>query len=182
MNKWSSMCEPNMSTLHVFESTEALNVSIVRAVLIRPMRLNEDGSTFLFEGSELVLVGLARANLGSGLGYHAGRRAGPVCASSCVQPFTSHVLSRHFWSLLPFPNHEKLSVTVFATTTLWRHTDGVYASSRMFTQSPSQIIQSKPIGEGLDGFRNTFRLMCEDIGVSSPSQALEQMRYEGNTA
>ncbi|UPX12656.1 uncharacterized protein EKO05_0003197 [Ascochyta rabiei] len=48
----------------------------------------------------------------------------------------------------------------------------------MSTQSRSQIVQSKPIGEGLDGFRNTFRSICEDIGVSNSSQALDHVGYE----
>ncbi|KAL5400322.1 hypothetical protein PMIN03_012471 [Paraphaeosphaeria minitans] len=48
----------------------------------------------------------------------------------------------------------------------------------MSTQSRSQIIQSKPIGEGLQGFRNTYRSICEDIGVSNSSQALDQVGYE----
>ena len=57
-----------------------------------------------------------------------------------------------------------------------------YASSRMSTQSRSQAIQSKPIGEGLDGFRNTFNSICDDIGVPSSSQALDKVGYEGSTS
>ncbi|KAI1508044.1 hypothetical protein KJE20_03562 [Pyrenophora tritici-repentis] len=48
----------------------------------------------------------------------------------------------------------------------------------MSTQSRSQVIQSKPIGEGLDGFRNTFNSICDDIGVPNSSQALDQVGYE----
>ncbi|KAH8733202.1 hypothetical protein GQ44DRAFT_669076 [Phaeosphaeriaceae sp. PMI808] len=48
----------------------------------------------------------------------------------------------------------------------------------MSTQSQSQIIQSKPIGEGLDGFRNTFSSICEGIGVPYSSQALDQVGHE----
>ncbi|KAF2844333.1 hypothetical protein T440DRAFT_460691 [Plenodomus tracheiphilus IPT5] len=48
----------------------------------------------------------------------------------------------------------------------------------MSTQSRSRIIESKPIGEGLDGFRNTFNSICEDIGVPNSSQALDQVDYE----
>ncbi|KAF3049727.1 hypothetical protein E8E11_010167 [Didymella keratinophila] len=48
----------------------------------------------------------------------------------------------------------------------------------MSTQSRSQVIQSKPIGKGLDGFRSTFRSICEDFGVSNSSQALDQVGYE----
>ncbi|KAF1934957.1 hypothetical protein EJ02DRAFT_487765 [Clathrospora elynae] len=48
----------------------------------------------------------------------------------------------------------------------------------MSTQSRSQVIQSKPIGEGLDGFCNAFNLICDDIGVPNSSQALNQVSYE----
>ncbi|KAL6173862.1 hypothetical protein ACJQWK_00023 [Exserohilum turcicum] len=48
----------------------------------------------------------------------------------------------------------------------------------MPTQSQSLIIPSKPIGKGLDGFRNYFRSICEDIGVSNSSQALDHVDYE----
>ncbi|KAF2844181.1 hypothetical protein T440DRAFT_523703 [Plenodomus tracheiphilus IPT5] len=48
----------------------------------------------------------------------------------------------------------------------------------MSTQSRSQVIQSKPIGEGLDGFRNTFNSICDDIGVPHSSQALDKVGYE----
>ena len=58
----------------------------------------------------------------------------------------------------------------------------LYASSRMSTQSRSQVIQSKPIGEGLNGFRNTFNSIYDDIGVPSSSQALDKVDYEGSTS
>ncbi|KAF1345648.1 hypothetical protein EJ07DRAFT_169940 [Lizonia empirigonia] len=48
----------------------------------------------------------------------------------------------------------------------------------MSTQSWSQVIQSKPIGEGLSGFRNTFNSICEDKGIPTSSQALDQVGYE----
>ena len=55
-----------------------------------------------------------------------------------------------------------------------------HACSRMSTQSRSQVIQSKPIGEGLSGFRNTVNSICEDKGIPTSSQALEQVGYEGS--
>ncbi|PVH91134.1 hypothetical protein DM02DRAFT_664311 [Periconia macrospinosa] len=48
----------------------------------------------------------------------------------------------------------------------------------MTTQSRSQTIQSKPIGQGLDGFRSSFNSICEDIGIPSSSQALGQIGDE----
>jgi hypothetical protein len=56
----------------------------------------------------------------------------------------------------------------------------LYVSSRMSTQSWSQVIQSNPIGEGLSGFRNTFNAICEDKGIPTSSQALDQVGYEGS--
>ncbi|KAF3009533.1 hypothetical protein E8E13_004868 [Curvularia kusanoi] len=50
VGKWKNMCEPNMLTLHVFESMNVLNISIASGVLTRPVRLNEDESVFKFEG------------------------------------------------------------------------------------------------------------------------------------
>ncbi|KAE8849627.1 hypothetical protein PTNB73_01362 [Pyrenophora teres f. teres] len=46
----------------------------------------------------------------------------------------------------------------------------------MSTQSRSQAIQSKPIGEGLDGFRKISNSICDGIGVPNSSQALDQNR------
>ncbi|KAJ6192161.1 LOW QUALITY PROTEIN: hypothetical protein J3E72DRAFT_443079 [Bipolaris maydis] len=45
----------------------------------------------------------------------------------------------------------------------------------MSTQSRSQIVQSNPLG---NGFRNTFKSICKDIGVSNSSQALGQLGHE----
>ena len=56
----------------------------------------------------------------------------------------------------------------------------LHASSRMSTPSRSQVIQSKPIGEGLSGFRNTFNSICEDKGIPTSTQALDQVGYEGS--
>ncbi|KAJ4333150.1 hypothetical protein N0V95_009496 [Ascochyta clinopodiicola] len=44
----------------------------------------------------------------------------------------------------------------------------------MSAQSRSQIIQSRPIGSGLDSFRNTFSSICEDVGIQISSQMLDQ--------
>ncbi|KAJ5022532.1 hypothetical protein J3E73DRAFT_373818 [Bipolaris maydis] len=48
----------------------------------------------------------------------------------------------------------------------------------MSTQSRSQVVQSKPIGEGLNGFRKTFKSTCKNIGILTSSQALKQVGYE----
>ncbi|PZD30685.1 hypothetical protein A1F97_10045 [Pyrenophora tritici-repentis] len=48
----------------------------------------------------------------------------------------------------------------------------------MSTQSRSQVILSKPIGEGLSGFRNTFNSICKDKGIPTSSQALDEVGYE----
>jgi hypothetical protein len=45
--------------------------------------------------------------------------------------------------------------------------DGLCSSCRMSTQSRLQIIQSKPIGNGLDAFRNSFSSICEHIDIPS---------------
>jgi hypothetical protein len=50
VSKWKDMCEPNMPTVHVFENMKVINISIASGVLIRPVRLTEDGNEFRFEG------------------------------------------------------------------------------------------------------------------------------------
>ncbi|KAF2844618.1 hypothetical protein T440DRAFT_523364 [Plenodomus tracheiphilus IPT5] len=45
----------------------------------------------------------------------------------------------------------------------------------MTVETQSRIIQSKPIGGGLDGFRSSFHSKCEDIGIRGSSQALQQI-------
>lgn len=51
----------------------------------------------------------------------------------------------------------------------------------MPVQSRSQIAQSKPIGGGLDGFRGSFNLICEDVSIPSSTQTLDQVGNEGST-
>lgn len=65
-------------------------------------------------------------------------------------------------------------------TALWYFL-ATHASSRMSTQSRSQVVQSKPIGEGLNGFRKTFKSTCKNVGIPTSSQALKQVGYEGST-
>ncbi|KAF1357341.1 hypothetical protein EJ07DRAFT_29519, partial [Lizonia empirigonia] len=48
----------------------------------------------------------------------------------------------------------------------------------METRSRSQIIQSKPIGQGLDSFRSYFNSVCEDTDVPTSSEALDQIGNE----
>jgi hypothetical protein len=45
--------------------------------------------------------------------------------------------------------------------------------------SQSQIIQSKPIGGGLDGFRAFFNSTYEDVGIPETTWVLDQVRNEG---
>lgn len=49
----------------------------------------------------------------------------------------------------------------------------------MATPSQSQIIESKPIGGGLDGFRASFNSTCKDVGIPETSQVLVQIGNEG---
>jgi hypothetical protein len=49
----------------------------------------------------------------------------------------------------------------------------------MATLSQSQIIESKPIGGGLDGFRAFFNSTYEDVGIPETSQVLVQVGNEG---
>jgi hypothetical protein len=49
----------------------------------------------------------------------------------------------------------------------------------MATPSQSQIIQSKPIGGGLDGFRTFFDSTYKDVGIPETSQVLVQVGSEG---
>jgi hypothetical protein len=52
--------------------------------------------------------------------------------------------------------------------------------STMAIRSRSQIIQSKPIGDGLNGFRDSFNSICKELGISNSLKALDQMGNEGN--
>ena len=46
----------------------------------------------------------------------------------------------------------------------------------MDDRSDSDIIISKPIGEGLDGFRGLFRSTCQGLGISQLQDSSEQVR------
>jgi hypothetical protein len=50
-------------------------------------------------------------------------------------------------------------------------------SVAMTDPSDSDIIASKPIGEGLDGFRHLFRLTCESLGISELQDALTRVGH-----
>jgi hypothetical protein len=60
-----------------------------------------------------------------------------------------------------------------------RHFDFFGECFRMATLSQSQIIESKPIGGGLDGFRAFFNSTYEDVGIPETSQVLVQVGNEG---
>jgi hypothetical protein len=49
----------------------------------------------------------------------------------------------------------------------------------MPTPSRLQIIQSKPIGGGLDGFRAFFNSTYEDVGIPETTRVLGQVGNEG---
>jgi hypothetical protein len=49
----------------------------------------------------------------------------------------------------------------------------------MPTPSQSQIIQSKPIGGGLDGFRAFFNSTYKDVGIPETTAVLGQVGDEG---
>ncbi len=41
------------------------------------------------------------------------------------------------------------------------------------------IIKDSPVGKGLDAFRDLFRSMCEERGISRTSEALGQLNEQG---
>ncbi|KAI1420215.1 serine/threonine-protein kinase Sgk2 [Xylaria sp. FL1777] len=49
----------------------------------------------------------------------------------------------------------------------------------MAAQSRSQIIKSKPIGNGLNGFLESFNSTCKDLGITPSSQSLDEVGNEG---
>jgi hypothetical protein len=44
----------------------------------------------------------------------------------------------------------------------------------------SEIIKSKPIGEGLAAFRDVFRSTCADLGVPGSADGVQQIDKEGD--
>jgi len=42
-----------------------------------------------------------------------------------------------------------------------------------------EIIKSKPIGNGLAAFRDTFRLTCADLGVPASADSVHQIVDKG---
>lgn len=59
------------------------------------------------------------------------------------------------------------------------HEFSFVAMKEIPAQSQSQIIQSKSIGGGLHGFHSPFNSICEDIGIPSSLQVLDQVGNEG---
>ncbi|OBT81185.1 hypothetical protein VE02_10127 [Pseudogymnoascus sp. 03VT05] len=43
----------------------------------------------------------------------------------------------------------------------------------------SEIIKSKPIGDGLNGFRDSFNSLCKELGISSSVDGLQHIRHDG---
>ena len=54
------------------------------------------------------------------------------------------------------------------------------AFPKMSVESRSQIIRSKRIGGGLDGFRSLFNALCEDAGIPASFEVLDQLGHEGS--
>jgi hypothetical protein len=50
----------------------------------------------------------------------------------------------------------------------------------MANLSRSEIIKTKPIGEGLGSFRHSFNLACQDLDISGSLDAWDQIGNEGN--
>lgn len=49
----------------------------------------------------------------------------------------------------------------------------------MANLSRSEAIRCKPIGDGLNVFRDSFRSLCEDRGVSTSVDGLQHIGHEG---
>jgi hypothetical protein len=123
------------------------------------------------------------------LGVPTLRRASLLRPARCrAQPRSSLVIVnlhrtflRHSWSYHTLSRSRRIASGCVRDGAVPLFSDS-YASLRMSTQSRSQVIQSKPIGKGLDSFRNTFNSICNDIDVPSSSQALDKVGYEGSTS
>ncbi|PVH91225.1 hypothetical protein DM02DRAFT_577221, partial [Periconia macrospinosa] len=48
----------------------------------------------------------------------------------------------------------------------------------MTVSSRLEILQSKPIGDGLNGVHDSFNSICQDVGISASLQALDQIGSE----
>lgn len=49
----------------------------------------------------------------------------------------------------------------------------------MTSTSRLEIIKSKPIGDGLDAFRDSFKEGCDELSLSCNTNAARQMNTEG---
>src|ERR1700735_2315551 len=49
----------------------------------------------------------------------------------------------------------------------------------MANLSKSEIIKTKPIGDGLNGFRDSFKQTCQDLGLPSSLDSLHQIGDQG---
>jgi hypothetical protein len=49
----------------------------------------------------------------------------------------------------------------------------------MANLSKSEIIKTKPIGDGLNGFRDSFKQTCQDLGLPSSLDSLHQISNQG---
>ena len=49
----------------------------------------------------------------------------------------------------------------------------------MASLSILEVIRSKPIGDGLNVFRDSFNSLCKDLGVSSSVDVLQHIAHEG---
>lgn len=49
----------------------------------------------------------------------------------------------------------------------------------MANLSRSEVIRSKPIGNGLNVFRDSFKSLCEELGISTSVDWLQHIGHEG---
>ena len=49
----------------------------------------------------------------------------------------------------------------------------------MMDGSVLKAIEAKPIGKGLDAFRDSFSTLCQDLGIPKHSDSLDRIGEEG---
>jgi hypothetical protein len=49
----------------------------------------------------------------------------------------------------------------------------------MANLSRAEVIKSKPIGDGLNVFRDSFNSLCKDLGLSSSVDGWQRIGHEG---
>jgi hypothetical protein len=59
--------------------------------------------------------------------------------------------------------------------------DGISRLLNMFDQTALEIIRTKPIGSGLDAFRNSFSSVAKELDVPASTEAFNHIGDKGNT-